>query len=359
MHPDLNDREERTSLILKEIPREQTLNNSDAQAEDHPITTAQTERALHLSKNGSATGMDGCPYKFWKSLKDHHKCGTKTERPSFDIIKTLTRIFVDIQTHGVDKHSDFALGWMCPIYKKKDRTEISNYRPIPLLNTDYKILTKAMAIQLMNNIDSLVHRDQAGFIPKRSIFDQIRLAKAIINYAEATEEDGAIVALDQEKAYDKINHEYLWEVLNAFNLPETFTKTLKSLYQNASTQVAINGFLSDPFKITRGIRQGDPLSCAIFDLAIELLACMIRKEPNLKGITIPGVKEPLKAKFFADDTSLYMNKLDKFEIVQMLLQDWCLISGVRFNIEKTEVIPIGTINHRNQVVKIWKINEHD
>ena len=70
----------------------------------------------------------------------------------------------------------FALGWMCPIYKKKDQTEISNYRPITLLNTDYKLLTKVLAQQLLENIEHMVHPDQAGFIPKRSIFNNIRLA---------------------------------------------------------------------------------------------------------------------------------------------------------------------------------------
>ena len=71
-----------------------------------------------------------------------------------------------------------------PIYKKKDQAEISNYRPITLLNTDYKILTKALALQLMNDIETMIHTDQAGFIPKRSIFNQIKLTKTIINYTE-------------------------------------------------------------------------------------------------------------------------------------------------------------------------------
>ena len=273
--PNLEDWEDRVNLILDEIPQEQVLPESDASAEDKPLTETQTKKALHLSKNGTATGMDGCPYELWKSLQKQHEITAKANKPSFDIIKALTTVLVNIQKNGVDEKTNFALGWMCPIYKKKDRTDISNYRPITLLNTDYKILTKALAIQLMDHISSLVHKDQAGFIPQRSIFDHIRLAKTIIDYAEATELDGAIVALDQEKAYDKIHHNYLWNVLSAFNLPRTFIKTIKSLYRNASTHVAINGFLSDPFKITRGIRQGDPLSCTIFDLAIEPLACMI------------------------------------------------------------------------------------
>ena len=358
-HLELEDRNERISLIVDEIPNEQMMRNDDRAAEDHPLSEAQTRKALHLSKNGTATGMDGCPYELWKSLQTKHEKASRNNQPSFDIIKTLTIIFADIQKNGVDEKTGFALGWMCPLYKKKDRTEICNYRPITLLNTDYKILTKALAIQLMDHLGSLVHKDQAGFIPKRSILDHIRLAKAIINYAEASEEDGAIVALDQEKAYDKIHHDYLWEVLDAFNLPETFTRTIKALYWNASTQVAVNGFLSDPFRITRGIRQGDPLSCAIFDLAIEPLACIIRREPNLRGIKIPGIRDPLKAKFFADDTSIFMNKLDSFESLQMILEDWCIASGAKFNIDKTEIIPIGSPNHREQVIRTRKVNPND
>jgi len=93
---------------------------------------------------------------------------------------------------------------MCPIYKKKDPTEISNYHPIMLLNSDYKLLTKILVPQLMKHTQSPVHKNKAGFIPKRSIFNQIQLAKVIINYAEITEEDGAIITLDQEKAFNKI-----------------------------------------------------------------------------------------------------------------------------------------------------------
>jgi hypothetical protein len=208
----------------------------------------------------------------------------------------------------------------------------------------------------------LVHRDQAGFILKRSIFDHVKLAEAIISYAEATEVNGAIVALDQEKAYDKIHHKYLWKVLNVFNLTETFINTVRTLYENATTQVAINSFLSEPFEIMQGIQQGGPLSCTIFNLAIEPLACTIRKDANLQGIRVPSLptlKELLKAKFFADNTSVYLNETDKFDFLQMILDDWCQVSGTKFNIGKTEVVPIGTTAHREQVVSTRRLNQLD
>ena len=130
---------------------------------------------------------------------------------------------------------------------------------------------------------------------------------AIINYAKVTEEDSAIIALNPEKAYDKIKHDYLWKTLKAFNLPDTFINTINVLYANAATKVAINGVLSSPFQVQRGIRQGDPLSCPIFDLTIEPLTCMIREDENIKGFAIPGLEKPIKVNIFADDTSLYLS----------------------------------------------------
>lgn len=206
---DQPDHETQINLILSEIPEDQILKQSDALTMDHPILETQTEVALHLSKNRLATRMDGCPYKLWKALQDKHEWATDARKPSFNIIKTLTMVLWDIQQNGVDEMTQFTLGWLCPIYKKKERSVISNYRPITLLNTDYKILTKVLVLQLCDHIMSVIHSDQAGFIPKRSIFHHIRLANAIINFAEVTEVDGAIIVLNQEKAYDKVRHDYL------------------------------------------------------------------------------------------------------------------------------------------------------
>ncbi len=97
----------------------------------------------------------------------------------------------------------------------------------------------------------------------------------MIDYAEVSEQNGLIVALDQEKAYDKIAHYYLWKVLATFGIPEVLIKLVKALYQNAETTIMINGYLSSTFKVTRGVRQGDSMSCLLFDLAIEPLAALL------------------------------------------------------------------------------------
>jgi hypothetical protein len=350
---------QKTEQFLQEVPNTQKLEEPTLSPMNWEAKRPHVEEAIHLAKCASAPGMDGCPYELWKKLKEAHDEALKKNEQSFDITEVLTAVFNDIQKHGVDSRMNFSLGWMCPVYKKKDPTDISNYCPITLLNTDYKLLTKVLALQLTESAQKLVHPDQVGFIPRRSIFDLIRLANAIINYAELTEEDGAIVALDQEKAYDKIRHDYLWATMDSFGIPKPFTNTVRSLYQNAQMVVMINGVKSEPYLVTRGVRQGDPLSCPLFDIAIEPLACKIRNDPEINGIRIPGQPEKLAIKLFVDDTNLYLSKEDSFDHIQKVLNSWCEISGAKFNIEKTEVIPIGTTEHRQRVVSTRKLNEHD
>ena len=123
---------------------------------------------------------------------------------NLNIIKSLTTVYNDIEEFGIDPLSKFTTGWMCLLYKKGNKRLIENYRPINLLNTGYKIYTKAQSIKLAKAFPNIIHKNQVGFMPRRSITDQVHLAKLMINYSEATEQNGLIEALDQEKADDKI-----------------------------------------------------------------------------------------------------------------------------------------------------------
>ena len=344
---------------LDSIPESQKLTDPHLSPLNQKITHKALTSALRLSKCGSAAGPDGIPYELWTHLHNKYLLDTKNETPAFNVLKCMNTVLNDIQEHGVDARTKFTLGWMCPIYKKKERDQIKNYRPITLLNTDYKLLTKALSVDLASHIHLLIHPDQTGFIPKRTIFDPIRLAQSMCAYADFMEEDGAIVALDQEKAYDKIDHHYLLKTLEKFNLPDKFVRTVRSLYENAETAAIINGVVSTPFKVTRGVRQGDPLSCLLFNLAIEPLACILRNSPNLQGYNVPGVAHKIIVSMYADDTTVYLSKDDSYAALLEILTKWCSASGAKFNIEKTEVIPTGTKTHRQRVLTTRCVNPAD
>lgn len=347
-------KEEKTQQVLGTIKTSMTENQKEEL--EKIVEPKELITALKHSNNSSAPGLDGIPYKFWKSFNSQYMNNSKqnqrggTQKITCNIIELLTLVCEDIQRHGISEGSSFAEGWMCPLYKKNERTDIANYRPITCLNTDYKIFTKALSTRLAVVIKDLIHHSQAGFIPGRQITDQTKLIRMMIQYAEAREQNGLIVALDQEKAYDRIEHNYLWRTLETFGIPANFINTVRALYQEAETRVMINGVLSSPWKITRGVRQGDPLSCLLFDLAIEPLAASLR-ESNLHAYKIPGQAEKLIANLFADDTTTFLSKDDNIDDLNPILGDWCIASGANFNTNKTEIIPIGTLEYRRQVIE--------
>ena len=107
------------------------------------------------------------------------------------------------------------------------------------------------------------------------------------------------------------------------------------------------------------MRQGDPISCFLFNLGIEPLACMIRNDKRIAGYNIPGTEEQLIINLFADDTVLYLNVNDSMKVTTQILDRWCDASGAKFNKEKTEIIPIGTKEHRTKMIRSRKLNQED
>ena len=210
-----------------------------------PLSWPNIHIALSDLGNDKAAGLNGIPMELWKKMSALFDTNSEaTVNPYCDIVEMLVRIFKDIKEHRICESTKFNEGWMCPIYKKGKRNNATNYRPITVLNMDYKIMTKALTNKLAKVAPSIIHRDQVGFLKGRSIYDQVKLAKLVIDYGRIMEKNGAIVTLDQEKAYNKILHPYLWKVLEKFNFPQRFIKTVKYLYHNASTSVMINGMIS-------------------------------------------------------------------------------------------------------------------
>lgn len=207
-YPDMP--QERRQEIIEEVVRHLNMEVPVDQREvlAELLTDDDILEALKSAALGKAAGMDGMIYELWKTLHLHSVMGEEPGQVA-DVIKIFRTVFNDIEQNGVVPGTQFCVGWVCPLYKKKDKSNIANYRPITLLNTDYKIMTKALAVKLAQIAPKIIHETQAGFIPGHSIFDQTDLAREMICLAEAEERHGVIVALDQEKAYDRISHDYL------------------------------------------------------------------------------------------------------------------------------------------------------
>jgi ribonuclease HI len=361
MSVDRNPLEEVNDVEFNRVTRNMTtaLDEGMKQEMGKTISSDDVETALRESANEKAPGLNGIPTEVWKMLHQQYKSAKEETRHLYcNITEILAYVFNDIAAHGITTGTGFNEGWMCHIYKKKEADNVANYRPITVLNTDYKIFTKVIATRLSKVAPHLIHPDQAGFIRGRSIFDQIEQTATTINYAKLKGVNGAIVALDQEKAYDKLTHPYLWKILRKLNFPEHTIKMIKILYQDARTSVILNGIISEPFAVTRGVRQGDPMSCISFNLGIESLAANIRSSKEIRGINVPNLDESVKVSLFADDTTVILAEHDSMGELNNLLEQWCSVSGAKSNVEKTEIIPFGTSEYRRSVRETRRLTEN-
>ena len=190
-------------------------------------------------------------------------------------------------------------------------------------------------------INGLIHSDQSGFLKGRNISNNVRLILDIIEYAQANEIPGAILLLDIEKAFDSVNHNFLFNTLEQFNFGPKFIDLIKTLYSTRQTYVMNNGFLTNRISMQRGIFQGCPISPYLFLLVIEILALSIRQNDRVKGIKI--LDQEVKISLFADDSICFVDGSgDSFKNLFDVLNKFGRFSGCKMNISKTEAIWIGS-----------------
>lgn len=130
--------------------------------------------------------------------------------------------------------------------------------------------------------------------------DNLFLVRNIIYIASLNGEKVGIFAIDQEKAFDRVSHFYLFKMLEAFGVGRSFILWIK-MYNDASAMLKVRGGLSRPIPVLRRIRQGCPLSGMLYSLAIEPLLCKLKKK--LQGVS---VERPIKFVAYADDVSIFI-----------------------------------------------------
>jgi hypothetical protein len=351
--PEMTMERENAIEKLKETSTKK-LEDEDKKKLEKKTTKEEISEAIKKAPNGTSPGIDGIPYELYKKMIKRKEENKKEE---VDMIEILHSVIEDIEVKGLEiltrkeksHEMEFTDGIMFLLYKKKEKYKIENYRPLTLLNTDYKIYTKTIAKRLAEVAPGMIHEDQAGFVPKRSLYDHTKTTHLVIEYCEMVGMNGCIIALDQEKAYDKIDHDYLWEILEHNGFPKIFIDRIKEMYKNTGKAIMINGVITRQFKVKRGVHQGDPMSCLLYNFAIEPLAEAIRKS-KLKGLKINEKINRLIVNLFADDTLVYLSEKDDIKKLEEIIDTFCKASTAKFNMEKTEYLPIGSKEFRKKLI---------
>ncbi len=224
--------------------------------------------------------------------------------------------------------------------KDRDPTDPGSYRPISLIDVDGKILTKVLATRIERYMPSIVHADQVGFVKGRCSSDNVRQLLHLMWASRDVDTPTAAFSLDAEKAYDRVELAYLFYTLRMFGFSEGFIKWIKMIYLSPKASVLTNGLKSPFFGLTRGQKQGDPLSPLLFTLFLEPLAVALRADTGIKGVWGGGAEHKLF--LYADDILLLISDpANSVPIVLDKIEVFSRISGYKINWHKSEVMPIS------------------
>ena len=172
--------------------------------------------------------------------------------------------------------------------KDKHKVFLDNWRPISLLNTDYKIATKAIAARIAKVLPSLIHGDQIDYIKGRFIGQNVRLIADIIKCTDTLDISGIALFLDLKKVFESLEWNFIIKALETFGFGAPLIQRVKIFYKNFQSCVINNGFPTPFFELQRGVRQGCPLSGILFVIAVEILANSIRDDQSIMGINMKG-----------------------------------------------------------------------
>ena len=153
-------------------------------------------------------------------------------------------------------------GHVVCIPKKPHPVRIEDYRPLTLLNAEYKILARIIANRLKPILQELIHPHRHCGIQGTSVFEAVATIRDVIAHAETTYKLLCVISLDFHSAFDRMSQRYLEGILRAYGFGDLFVRRIIGLYRNAISVVQINGFKSNCFPINSSIRQGCPSVCS-------------------------------------------------------------------------------------------------
>lgn len=290
------------------------------------ITEEECSNVIKKLKKGKSPGNDGIPYefyiKFWPWFGRY-------------LVQSLNTAFDEGEMSTSQKQAIITL-----IDKNKDRTLLTNWRPISLLNCDYKIASKVLANRLTKHLPLLIHHNQSAYVDNRNIYGNIRSALDILEITRREKIPGIILAIDFEKAFDTVSRSFLFKTLDKFGLGPNFVQWIKVFYNNSTSCVINNGTTSAYFPIQQGVRQGDPISAYLFIMVVEIMAEKIRQNEKIKGLNINDTE--IKVLQYADDTTAFISDTESIRELLSTIETFGAYSGLKINKSKTEALWIGS-----------------
>ncbi|GJS22041.1 RNA-directed DNA polymerase, eukaryota [Tanacetum coccineum] len=256
---------------------------------ERSVSRDEIRRAVWSCGDNKSPGPDGFTFEFFKKYWD---C------IGSDFCEAVEYFFVNSSFSKGCNSSFVAL-----IPKVMDAKFVNDFRPISLIGSVYKVVTKVLANRLAPVIADLISDTQSAFVAGRQILDGPFILDEILHWCKRKNKKAMFFKVDFAKAYDSVRWDYLLEVLEAFGFGRTWCNWIRGTLTSAKASILINGSPSKEYSCHRGLKQGDPLAPYLFILIMESLHLSFNRvvdEGLFKGIQLPGSLS-LSHLFYADD----------------------------------------------------------
>ena len=283
------------------------------------FTISEVENAIRQLKYGKAPGIDGI----------HSELLSYGGRP---IAEQLLKLFNQILRTGKIPEN-FKKAIIVVIFKKGDRLQCKNYRPISLLNHTYKVFMLAIASRVKSDLYSFFPRSQAAYQPGRTTLEQIISLQQMVEKSIEFNTPLYAVFIDFKKAFDSIKLNNLWEALAKTSINKRYINLLKQTYLGSTSKIKTDIGETRFIKILKGVKQGDILAAILFCI---LLATVILKteEECQSGYRIGG--HNISDVGYADDIAAISDSEEKLQEYIRILETNAAEVGLMINIEKTK-----------------------
>ncbi|KAK3922595.1 LOW QUALITY PROTEIN: LINE-1 retrotransposable element ORF2 protein [Frankliniella fusca] len=369
--------------ILEDI--QDCLSPQDRQALAADVTAEELLHALKKSPRNKSPGSDGLPAEFYTV--------------TWDVIGTTVLQVVNTVLQRGRLCRSMLVGIMVLLPKVAKPATIKHYRPLTMLNTDYKLIARVIAVRMTAVVSKAVHpmvvqpggvrnitaslcdlRDvvatvegetvaSLGASPHADPCDRnchylagsgqttesvrrnygwgspssaatVSPSTVVVAYHDLLDEPGCLVSADIEGAFNNVRHDYLYAVLMRMGFGADFVDIMRTVYTGRSTRVQVNGYLSKRFAVERSVRQGCPLSMVAFILAISPLIDALYA--RLGGVHARDAH--FVATAYADDVTVLVREEQDVLRLRQALAEFKEVSGLAVNEQKTVAIALGTWN---------------
>jgi exonuclease III len=290
------------------------------------VTREEVVVALKRGAAGKSPGLDGIPIEIYRAF-------------AADFSPVLAALYSAIGTTG-QSPAGFTDGLIVQIYKKGDRAAVGNYRPITLLNTDYRSLAKVLACRLVPCLGEVISPEQTAFLHGRHMGEGIMLVQCVAQLLHRQGRGALAVFCDFEKAYDTVDRGFLFKAMATLGLGNSFIQWAQLLLTDTRARASVNNYMSPAVHFAAGVRQGCPLAPLLYLCVAQALLCFLRH----RRIGVEFQDRLVTASQYADDAIPMLASPEHVPGFLEAMDTFGAATGQRLNRQKTQLLPIGHHN---------------